>query len=93
MEMIGIGDGYKKIGRHNHSREKIRDLYKIEDEMTGRKKKSKTEDIIPEEINDHLKLFGKEPWEVDYNKFGRCEMCGSRIDEFGYCACSAGSVG
>lgn len=61
--------------------------------MTGRKKKSKTEDIIPEEINDHLKLFGKEPWEVDYNKFGRCEMCGSRIDEFGYCACSAGSIG
>ena len=52
-------------------------IYKIEDEMTSRKKKSKTEDIIPEEINDHLKLFGKEPWEVDYNKFGRCEMCGS----------------
>jgi hypothetical protein len=61
--------------------------------MTDRKKKSKEEDIIPEEINDHLKLFGKDPWEVDYNKFGRCEMCGSRIDEFGYCACSAGSVG
>ena len=61
--------------------------------MTDRKKKSKAEDIIPEEINDHLKLFGKDPWEVDYNKFGRCEMCGSRIDEFGYCACSAGSVG
>jgi hypothetical protein len=61
--------------------------------MTGRKKKSKTEDIIPEEINDHLKLFGKNPWEVDYNKFGRCETCGSRIDEFGFCACSAGSVG
>ena len=92
MEMIGIGDGYKKIGRNNHSW--LTAIYiKIEDEMTGRKKKSKTEDIIPEEINDHLKLFGKEPWEVDYNKFGRCEMCGSRIDEFGYCACSAGSVG
>jgi len=24
---------------------------------------------------------------------GRCELCGSRIDEFGYCACSAGSIG
>ena len=61
--------------------------------MTKRKTTTKKEKIVPEEINDHLKLFGKEPWEVDYDKIGRCEMCGSRIDEFGYCACSAGSVG
>jgi len=61
--------------------------------MTKRKSTIKKENIIPEEINDHLKLFGKEPWEVDYDKIGRCEICGSRIDEFGYCACSAGSVG
>lgn len=61
--------------------------------MTERKSTIKKENIIPEEINDHLKLFGKEPWEVDYDKIGRCEICGSRIDEFGYCACSAGSVG
>ncbi|MGG6460226.1 MAG: hypothetical protein ACM3JQ_02245 [Candidatus Eiseniibacteriota bacterium] len=60
--------------------------------MTKRKSTIKKENIIPEEINDHLKLFGKEPWEVDYDKIGRCEICGSRIDEFGYCACSAGSV-
>ena len=62
-------------------------------QMTKRKSTIKKENIIPEEINDHLKLFGKEPWEVDYDKMGRCEICGSRIDEFGYCACSAGSVG
>ena len=62
-------------------------------QMTKRKSPIKKENIIPEEINDHLKLFGKEPWEVDYDKIGRCEICGSRIDEFGYCACSAGSVG
>jgi hypothetical protein len=62
-------------------------------QMTKRKSTIKKENIIPEEINDHLKLFGKEPWEVDYDKIGRCEICGSRIDEFGYCACSAGSVG
>lgn len=61
--------------------------------MTKRKSTIKKENIIPEEINDHLKLFGKEPWEVEYDKIGRCEICGSRIDEFGYCACSAGSVG
>jgi hypothetical protein len=61
--------------------------------MTKRKTTTKKENIVPEEINDHLKLFGKEPWEVDYDKIGRCEICGSRIDEFGYCACSAGSVG
>ena len=41
----------------------------------------------------HLKIFGKESWEVDYNKMGRCEVCASRIDEFGYCACGGGSVG
>lgn len=62
-------------------------------QMTKRKLTIKKENIIPEEINDHLKLFGKESWEVDYDKIGRCEICGSRIDEFGYCACSAGSVG
>jgi hypothetical protein len=58
-----------------------------------RKTNTKYEKTVPDEINDHLKLFGKEPWEVDYNKMGRCEVCGSRIDEYGSCACGAGSVG
>ena len=61
--------------------------------MVEKKIKTKERESIPEEINDHLKIFGKESWEVDYNKIGRCEVCGSRIDEYGYCACGAGSVG
>jgi hypothetical protein len=61
--------------------------------MVEKKIKTKERESIPEEINDHLKIFGKESWEVDYNKMGRCEVCGSRIDEYGYCACGAGSVG
>lgn len=61
--------------------------------MVEKKIKTKERESIPEEINDHLKIFGKESWEVDYNKMGRCEVCASRIDEFGYCACGGGSVG
>jgi hypothetical protein len=44
-------------------------------------------EIIPEEIDVHLALFGKEPWEVEYGLLGYCDMCNTRIDEFGYCAC------
>jgi hypothetical protein len=47
--------------------------------------------VIPREIDVHLQMFGKEPWEVDYDLYGYCDMCNSRIDEFGYCACG-GSV-
>lgn len=42
---------------------------------------------IPMEIDVHLQNFGKEPWEVDYGLYGYCDVCNSRIDEFGYCAC------
>jgi len=42
---------------------------------------------IPREIDDHLRMFGKEPWEVDYDLYGYCDMCNTRIDEFGFCAC------
>lgn len=42
---------------------------------------------IPLDIDDHFKRFGKEPWEVDYNRFGFCIFCNTRIDEYGYCAC------
>jgi len=42
---------------------------------------------IPREIDDHLRMFGKEPWEVDYDLHGYCDMCNTRIDEFGFCAC------
>ena len=42
---------------------------------------------IPEEIDDHLKLFGKEPWEIEYGD--KCPLCNSRFDEFEVCACDS----
>jgi hypothetical protein len=45
---------------------------------------------VPEEINIHKRVFGKEPWEVSYD-YGYCHLCNSRIDEFGYCACGGGA--
>ncbi len=47
---------------------------------------------IPPEINDHFKIFGKDAEEVDYNSIGPCPFCGSRIDEFNFCACG-GNMG
>jgi hypothetical protein len=44
-------------------------------------------DLIPREIDAHLQLFGKEAWDVDYNLYGYCSICNSRVDEFDYCAC------
>jgi hypothetical protein len=49
--------------------------------------KNELSQLIPEEINTHLQIFGKESWEMDYNLFGSCQFCNSRIDELGYCAC------
>ena len=43
--------------------------------------------VIPPEIDDHFKRYRKEPWDVEYDLFGYCDLCHSRIDEFGYCAC------
>jgi hypothetical protein len=43
---------------------------------------------IPLEIDDHYKLFGKEPWEVDYGE--KCPICNVRIDEYGFCSCGSG---
>jgi hypothetical protein len=45
------------------------------------------ERIIPLEIDDHFKLFGKEPWEVDYGE--KCPLCNVRIDEYGFCSCGS----
>jgi hypothetical protein len=47
---------------------------------------------IPEELNVHLKNFGKNASEVDYDSIGPCPFCNSRIDEFNYCACG-GNLG
>jgi hypothetical protein len=41
---------------------------------------------IPFEINDHLKIFGKDADEVDYSSIDQCPFCGSLIDEFDFCA-------
>ena len=43
---------------------------------------------IPEEIDDHYRLFGKEPWEIDYGE--KCPLCDTRADEYGLCACDSG---
>lgn len=42
---------------------------------------------IPQEIDDHHIIFGKDVTEVDYDSVGPCPFCNSRIDEFSYCAC------
>jgi hypothetical protein len=55
---------------------------------------------IPEEINLHKQIWGKNPDEVIYGRGEvaeddeeyRCPICISRIDEFGYCACG-GNLG
>ena len=50
-------------------------------------KKGIDDEMVPEEIDTHFKLFGKHAWEVRYSD--RCPICGSRIDEYGFCACGS----
>ena len=50
------------------------------------------EQKTPFEINDHLRIFGKDADEVDYDSVGPCPLCGSRVDEFNFCACG-GNLG
>jgi hypothetical protein len=47
---------------------------------------------IPQEIDDHLMIFGKGVTEVDYDSIGPCPICNSRIDEYSFCACG-GNLG
>jgi hypothetical protein len=57
---------------------------------------------IPEEINVHKRIWGKDADRVIYgrlegeedgdNNVELCPICDSRIDEFGYCACG-GNLG
>ena len=47
----------------------------------------KKKEEIPKEIDDHFKLFGKEPWEVEYGE--KCTICNVRIDEYGFCSCGS----
>ncbi|HEX2067097.1 MAG TPA: hypothetical protein VHF08_00170 [Nitrososphaeraceae archaeon] len=55
---------------------------------------------IPDDINIHKKIWGKNANEVVYGgkkdkdkneQDDRCLFCDSRIDEFGYCACGSAS--
>jgi hypothetical protein len=63
-------------------------------------------DEIPDDINIHKKIWGKNADEVEYGgkkeregkkdkdkteEDDRCLFCDSRIDEFGYCACGSAS--
>ena len=50
-------------------------------------KKGIDHEMVPEEIDTHLELFGKHAWEVKYAD--RCAICNSRIDEYGFCACGS----
>ena len=43
--------------------------------------------VIPLEIDDHYRMYGKEPWEINYTT--KCPLCDSRIDEYGFCSCGA----
>ena len=51
-----------------------------------------SDDEIPEDINIHKQIWGKDANQVIYGKKTeddeeRCPICNSRIDEFGYCGC------
>ena len=50
-------------------------------------KEGEEERVIPLEIDDHFRLFGKHPWEVEYGE--KCPECQSRIDEYGLCSCGS----
>jgi hypothetical protein len=60
----------------------------VRDKHLGDGKRKRSTD----EINDHYTIFGKNAPDVDYDGIGPCPFCGSRIDEFNFCACS-GNLG
>jgi hypothetical protein len=49
--------------------------------------KNGSSQLIPDEINTHLQIFGKDSWEMNYSLFGNCQFCNCRISELDYCAC------
>jgi hypothetical protein len=42
--------------------------------------------VMPLEIDVHFKSSTYEPWDVEYDLLGYCDLCNFRIDGFGYCA-------
>jgi hypothetical protein len=41
---------------------------------------------MPLEIDIHFKCYTFEPWDVESDVLGYCDLCNFRIDGFGYCA-------
>lgn len=41
---------------------------------------------MPPEIDIHFKCYTFEPWDVEYDLLGYCDLCNFRIDGFRYCA-------
>ncbi len=58
-----------------------------ESDNHSEKRNDEVERSVPLEIDDHFRLFGKEPWEVEYGE--KCPECQSRIDEYGFCSCGS----
>lgn len=56
-------------------------------DVRGGEEEEEEERVVPLEIDDHFRLFGKEPWEVEYGE--KCPECQSRIDEYGLCSCGS----
>jgi hypothetical protein len=46
-----------------------------------------TDDEFPKEDDTHYQIYGKRAWDVEYGE--KCERCGKRIDEYGFCACGS----
>jgi len=46
-------------------------------------------DTTADEDDIHVNIWGKRAEEVVYTD-EICPICGSRVDEFGFCACEAG---
>lgn len=54
---------------------------------SGQSNREKKQEDFPEEDDTHFQLFGKRAWEVEYGE--KCDRCGKRVDEFGFCACGS----
>ena len=81
-------------------------IYEINIGKSKTKLTSLESEEIPDDINIHKKIWGKNADEVVYGskkereekkdkdkteQDDRCLFCDSRIDEFGYCACGGAS--
>jgi hypothetical protein len=79
----------KKSTFDAHRKERTTETENMISPLSGecKTKKGIDHEMVPEEIDTHLELFGKHAWEVKYAD--RCAICNSRIDEYGFCACGS----